>query len=248
MKRSYIKKGLAVLSATIILLDTGYPVQADQVRRYGIKYDNEKYEVKWKTGIRIKVTNSKGYLLGTESNVLGDLRYNKYIDKKYIHTLVAKMIMTPNSEKISDSRSMTGYGYGFSEFCSISCTLPSGAELESYSPENEPAKDSISLSASYTIESSDLDITSKCNTAKRLCETEYNYLRSIANPFASNKYVANESVQYAMYDYSYKSAYPTLTVKFNTEFGLAGDKDRSPWHIILDVISSGSKQVTCKFK
>lgn len=109
--------------------------------------------------------------------------------------------MTPNDYKAKiDSSS---FAYGFSEYLSVKVTLPS---LDDYEPQNTPSTDTITFSigadadganveASYSITHSDLDITASCNTATKTYYVKYNYKPSIANPFANNKYLANESIQ-----------------------------------------------------
>ena len=114
--------------------------------------------------------------------------------------------MTPNKEKVKVERSLTGtvYGYGYSEYLLVTAILP--GSLEDYSPENTPStssstisvSSSLAISASYTINTSDLKVISKCNTAKDIFSIEYDYKPSILNIFASNDYVANESIQKGM--------------------------------------------------
>lgn len=218
--------------------------------KYGVSYDTDQYEVEWKSKNYVKVYNEDGNLLGVSTGVFGNLRYKKKIDSKYCETLVVKMTMDPKSTKAKNG------GYAFSEYCSVKCTLPNGSELEYYEPQNVPSdtitlpvgfQDKASIGISYDDVSDDLDITSKCDTVDRLCYTIFDYKPSTKNPFADNKYVANESSQYAFYDYSTKNT-PTLTIKLNARFGVARDCDRSPWSIYLNDVSSATKTFKYQFK
>ena len=163
--------------------------------------------------------------------------------------------MTPNGKHNEYGRTQ----YGFSEYVSVKSTLPTNARIIDYVPKNEPSSDSLDLSlgassggasidASYTINHNDLDIEAKCNVKKRLFYEVYDYKPTLVNPFGSNKYVRNESFQYAMCNYDIKNNYNAITLKFDGRFGSAQNKDCSPLLINSSYIRGDTRTVSLFFK
>lgn len=225
-------------------------VDAEKVSKNGFSFDTSSYNVRWNNIYEFNVFSKKGGKLGTCSCVYGLARRKNTND----YVLLCKEIMTPNdkSVKINDIQS----GYGFSEFLSLKTTLPS---LEHYYPTNQPKSDevsfnagfdsskSFSIGASYTIKKSQLEITSKCNTPKKIYSIEYDYSPSIANPFGSNKYLANESYQMGYAQFSSSKKTISITMNVDARFGVAENDDASPWCVYINNVSSKKNSRTLSF-
>ena len=177
-----------------------------------------------------KVYSTAGEVLGTCSFVIGLTREKK--SNNYV--LMMREVMTPNNSKVliehvmNKEISYDRCGYGFSEYVSVKVALPS---LDDYEPHNTPKSDEITFSiggnkdgvdvgASYTVTHEDLDITASCNTPSKTYYVKYNYKPSLLNPFASNKYVANESVQLGVASFHTKEKMYSL--KWNMMQDLVG--------------------------
>ncbi len=182
--------------------------------------------------------------------IVGVARFNKSND----YTIVIKMVMTPNSKKVNLDGSR--YGYGLSEYVSVKTYVPTS--LGDYVPINEPSSDIIDLSlgyggkqaligASYSIVSSDLDITAKCDTPNRKYYVVYNYLPSIKNPFADNKYVTNESQQYGIAQFETKNRSYIFNITYDARFGASKGNSSAPWDIYLNYVRSTVAKVDYTF-
>ena len=213
---------------------------AATISRYGFSYDSSKYTVEWKVKQSIIVKSKTGAKLGTMTYVIGLAREKS----GYNFLLLVKEVMTPNSQKvlIDNSNNNKKYGYGYSEYVSIKAYLP--GDLENYTPQNTPKTNSTtlsmgvsasgpSISASYTINNSDLDVTAKCDTTKDMFYIVYDYIPSIINPFASNKYVANESSQYGIAHFSTEKNTSSFGfyINYEAKFGVSSNESRSPLSI-----------------
>lgn len=241
------KKKIAVLAVLLCVVCTS-PIETYATTKYGFTYDSH-YKVSWRELKTFNVyTQAKGKL-GTCGYVVGVGRQKK--TNNYI--LMTKEVMTPNKRK-AKIRGLN-YGYGFSEYVSVKATLPT---LDDYKPQNEPSKDTLSfsigadksganISASYSITHSDLDITSSCNTPNKLFYIKYNYKPSIANPCASNKYVANESIQLGAASFHTSNKKVSVTVNYDARFGVAENSNCSPWLICLNYIYKETDSETYNF-
>lgn len=224
--------------------------------KYGFTYDTSVYNVSWASYESVNVYSDVGTKLGTMSYLAGVARDKGSND----YVVMFKEVMTPNKTKVKVSSST--YGYGMSEYVSINVTLPT---LDDYSPKNDPSTDSVTLevgaskegpeiSASYTIEHNDLDITSKCNTSSKKYHIVYDYKPNIANPVASNKYLAYESVQLgeAQFEKAASSSSATKTtvsfkVNYQARFGAASNSACSPWCVYMNYVESASKSRSYSF-
>ena len=225
MKKRIISFILAMLCVLIVT-----PNEVKAANKYGFSYDSDVYNVKWSTMYSFNVYTDLGTKLGTCSYVVGLAREkdtNNFV-------LMTKEIMTPNNSKVKISNCK--HGYGFSEYVSVKVELPT---LDDYKPQNEPSKDTLSFSigadlsganvgASYSITHSDLDITSSCNTTTNTYHIKYNYKPSLINPFASNKYVANESVQLGAATFHKSKNKILFTMYYDARFGAAYNNSASP--------------------
>lgn len=257
--KRYGKNVLCLGLTSMVTLSALYPpvnISASTTSRNGFTFDDSKYTIKWKTGGSYNVYTAKGDVIGTVSYVIGRARYNKKnSSKEYQDTLLVKMIMTPNGKHKETNRTQ----YGFSEYVSVKSTLPLNARIIDYTPKNDPSSDQLDLSigadsggpsigASYSISHDDLDIESRCKTPNRLFHEVYNYKPTIANPFGNNKYLRNESFQFAMCNYDIKNNYNYITLSFDGRFGAAEDKACSPWCVIIDYVKSATRTVTFSVK
>ena len=139
------------------------------------------------------------------------------------------------------------YGYGFSEYVSLSTTLPS---LDNYQPQNTPSVDEVNLgasynkggkggiSASYTIKHNQLSITSQCSTPKKLYSIAHDYKPYIAQLWQNNKYLANESIQMGIAEFESSNSTVRFVVNYDARFGVATDASASPASIIANYVRS----------
>lgn len=247
-----VKKLICMVCCFLVLcgLFDVQQVDAEKVSKNGFSFDTSSYKVKWNNIYEFNVFTQKGGKLGTCSCVYGLARRkntNNYV-------LLWKAIMTPNDESVK--KNTLQKGYGFSEFLSLKTTLPS---LEHYYPTNQPKSDEISfnagfdssktlsIGASYTIKKSQLEITSKCNTPKKIYSIEYDYCPSMANPFGSNKYLANESFQMGYAQFSSNKKTICITMDVDARFGAAENDDASPWLVYMNYVRSKKDSRTFSF-
>ena len=252
MKKKFVKRiAVAMLifamAAYLLPQNLSFINRAEaNTTKYGFSYDESYYNVSWKAAQYLYVYSEVGGRLGTMTYYVGLARRKSTND----YIVMMKEVMTPNKSKVKINSSQ--YGYGLSEYVSVKTTLPS---LDNYYPQNDPGKDSISfsigvssekkaeISASYTVTHSDLDITASCNTPNRTYYIIYDYDPSIANPFASNKYVANESVQMGEAQFETSSGTVSFVMNYDARFGAAENANCSPWLVYLSYVrkTTGSR-------
>lgn len=195
------------------------------------------------------VYSSAGKKVGTCSYVIGLAREKKTND----YVLMLREVMTPNNSKVLITGST--YGYGFSEYVSAKVTLPS---LDDYEPQNTPSSQTVdftigadssgaNIRASYSVTKSDLNITSSCNTPSKLYFVKYDYKPSLVDPLASNKYVANESIQLGAASFHSSSSTISFTMNYDARFGAASDNAASPWLIYINTVYKATTSRTYSF-
>lgn len=240
--KKIMTKGVALFSVAAITASMLSP-SALASTKYGYTYDTDDYNVSWKAYESFNVYSEAGEKLGTCSYLVGLTREKKTND----YVLMGRQVMTPNKEKVKINK--TQYGYGLSEYVSLKGTLPT---LDDYKPQNKPNKDVLSfsigadssgasVSASYDIEHNDLDITAKCDTPSKKFHIIYDYKPSMANPAASNKYVANESIQLGAAAFHTKKDTVDFSIKYDARFGAAKNSSCSPWLIYIDYVCKATK-------
>ncbi|MCR4928059.1 MAG: hypothetical protein K5927_08765 [Lachnospiraceae bacterium] len=247
-KSAYLLLTIAIVLSSLFGLYS--EADAATTSKYGFSYDTSLYNVQWKTSESIYVRNSSGYLLGTMTYYTGLARRKGTSD----YIVMFREVMTPNPSKVYTEAG--NKCYGLSEYVSVKSTLK---QLGDYKPQNTPATDTMSfslglgsdkkasISASYDIKHTDLDITSSCNTPNNLYFVKYDYKPSIANPFASNKYVSNESVQLGEAQFDNTDNTIKFTVYYDARFGGAEDSKRSPWLIYLNYVKQKTGSKTYSF-
>lgn len=234
-----LKRVVSLLMLCVVLLGCSSDVSARTVSKNGFTYDDSDYTVTWKSNQNFHVYTEAGEKLGTVEYTVGVAKLEGYND----YTLMVKLTMTPNNRKVTKSGSRKIYG--LSEYVSIKTYVP--GQLGEYRPVNDPKsndvelsfgvdKEGASLGVSYTIENSDLDITAKCNSNTEMFYEVYDYKPSIVNPFASNKYVANESSQYGMAQFETTKSSYTFTMNIDGRFGASTDNESDPWDIIVNYV------------
>lgn len=245
-------KKIACLVLSCAVLTTGMSsIQVKAVTKNGFTYNASQYSsVVWKSQGNTKVYSSGDGLLGTLTYTVDVARYKSTND----YITMVKMVMTPYNSKVKVNQYW--YGYGFSEYVSVSTIVP-GA-LNDYKPKNDPSsntvnlslgysKDGASIGASYDIVHKELDITAKCDTPKKKYYVVYDYKPNIVLVAASNKYVANESEQYGMAQFETSSKTQKITYNFDARFGAAEDNAASPLNIYLNDVFKQTKAVTHTF-
>lgn len=245
------KRGtLYLVVAAIILVGVFSNVTTvDAKTKNGFTYDKKEFDVKWVDYEKIVVKSDEGGTLGTLSYLTGVARAKGTND----YLILFKEVMTPGTKKVK-LNIYNQKGYGMSEYMSLKATL---ASLSDYKPQNDPNTDSInigmgidkdgpSVSASYEVKTSELDITSKCNTPKNLYQVVYDYKPHIPNVFGSNKYLANESVQMGMAEITKKKGKVNFTVDYEARFGAASKKNCRPETVWLDYVKN--KKGSRKYK
>lgn len=247
-----LHKKVTCLMLSCALLSVGMlsmPVNA--VTKNGFSYNTAKFSsVIWKSQGSVNVYSSADELVGIMSYTVGVARYKGTKD----YTKMIRMIMTPYNSKVKISK--YSYGYGFSEYVSVSSVVPHS--LDEYRPVNNPSSNSVNLSlgyskdgasigVDYSIVHNDLDITAKCDTPMRKYHVVYNYKPNIANIFASNKYLANESKQYGMAQFSTSNKKQNITYNFDARFGVAENNAASPINIYLNKVFKETKAIKYTF-
>lgn len=215
----------------------------------GFTYSENEFNVEWKSYESFNVYTDQGGRLGTTSYVVGLARCKKSND----YMLMAKEVMTPNKNKVLLDR--WNYGYGISEYVSAKVTLPS---LNDYQPKNDPGTDQVNLSLgaskggpevglSYEIKHNDLDITSKCNTPSKQYYEVYDYQPSIACPWSSNKYVANESIQLGLAEFETRNGTVSFQMNYDARYGSACEKNAAPWYVNIGYVRKATKSRNYSF-
>ncbi len=231
-------KRIIITLVLIFALLSGMGEEAFAASKYGFNYDESNGKVKWAGYFKVNVTQNN-VLLGSMSYYVGVQQLNN--SNEYI--LMTKEVMTPTEYRENGKLKLKG----LSEYVSVKTTLPS---LDNYTPQNTPATDSFSItaganasggtiSASYSIKHNDLKITSKCDTPKKLFYIEYDYLPSIINIFADNTYVANESAQYGMAEFTKTTGNKNsvgLYMQYDARFGVATTENCTPVSILTGVV------------
>ncbi len=230
---------------------------ATSITKNGFVYDDSVYNTRWMEKESVCVTTSEGKILGKMTYYVGLSRRKGSND----WIVMYREAMEPNSSKVKINSYQSGYG--LSEYLSVtSANLPS---LDDYLPVNTPNKDKVSLSlgisgsgagasanvsANYVITHNDLDITASCSTSTGKYYVKYDYKPGLVNLFASNKYVANESIQMGMAQFETKglSDYVTIPVKYEVRFGAASNSKRSPAFIYVNYIRKASDSRVYQFK
>lgn len=202
-----MKRVVCLIMVAMIMMGYAGEVYAGMISVNGFKYDSTDMEVTWKSQKTVNVKTSAGSTLGKLSYVVGVGKY-KYASE---WVLMVRMVMEPNDSKARLYKNGNSYAFGYSEYVSVDVVVP--GQMGEYTPVNTPEKDKLnlnigydgtnsSINASYEIETEDLEITSRCSTSRRRFWIEYDYLPSKIRWWADNKYVANESVQMGMVQFS----------------------------------------------
>lgn len=236
MKR---KRLLCAVIALVIIISSIPIAGATEVSKYGFTYDDTCYIVQWKVMDSFQVKTSENGLLGTMSYVVGLARRNF----SYDYILMTKETMTPYNKSVKIN-GVGQTGYGMSEYVSVKVVLPS---LDNYSPQNSPTSDSVTLSlgadkdgasfeASYTLSHEGLVVTANCDTPEKKFHIIYDYKPHIANPVASNKYLAKESIQLGMAEFHSVKNTVSFRVYYDARFGAASKSSRSPWSVYMNYV------------
>ncbi len=227
-----MKRIIALLMLVLMLCsESGFymkKAEASEISEKGFAYDDSVYDTQWLAKESVNVRTSEGGLLGTMTFYVGlgrDKGSNFYVT-------MYKEVMEPNSYKVKINGSKSGYG--LSEYLSV--TSEGFSLLSDYYPMNAAYKeDTLSgfvggFSVDYEIAHRKLDITSSCSSSTGKYYIIYDYKPSVVNLFASNKYVANESVQMGMVQSEKRGNknYIAIPVEYDVRFGAASDSKRSP--------------------
>lgn len=251
IKRLFV---VLLVFCTILMNCVFYNTSEASTTKYGFTYDETCYNVQWQKAEYCYVYSELGGLLGTMTYYVGLARKKGTND----YIIMVKEVMTPNKKRVNlytDSKGMIT-GYGLSEYVSVKTTLPS---LDDYYPKNNPSSDSISfsigvssekkadISASYTITHNDLNITSSCNTPKRMYYVIYDYKPNLVMVWKNNKYVANESVHLGEAQFEATAPGFSLTFYYDVRFGAASNSACSPLLIYKNYIRSAKKTRSLAF-
>lgn len=251
-----IKKTCTLILTYVLVIASCSPCLVKAYEKNGFTYNKAAFStIEWKTKDSVDVKSTAGGLLGRLNYYIGVGRYKKSSD----YIVMIAMAMEPNDQKVKLYKvdNHMYYGYGFSEYLSVSTIVP--GELGGYKPVNTPSSDKLTLSlgcgkddtsvgVSYEIVHNDLDITARCSTSSDKYYVVYDYLPNIWNMTASNKYVANESQQYGMAQFTTDRRTQQITFNFDVRFGAAEDNAAKPWNIYPKKIFRATKSVTYTFK
>ncbi len=245
-----IKRVVCMMLICTMVLSVPCEADARVIDKHGFTYDTSDYTVTWKQSYKTYVYSEEGGLLGTLTYHIGMARLNGTND----YNAMIKLIMTPNDSKVK--RKGSSYGYGLSEYVSFKTYVP--GVMGEYSPENLPDNGKIGLSfgvdssglalgVDYTVDVSDIDIYADCYETTNRARFVYNYLPSIANPFADNTYVAKQSSQYAMFQFETSKSDYEFAVTTDVRFGASEDNDSSPWYIYMNYVRQTVKTMYIKW-
>lgn len=225
---STVKKIAVFIFALIMIANTAAETTYAASSKYGFTYDTAVSNVEWKASESILVKTAVGDLLGTMTYYVGVARAKGTND----YVLMTKEVMTPYGKKAQTA--FLKWGYGFSEYVSVSVVLPS---LDNYMPTNSPTTDSVTLNASfsekgaqvgasYTVKKEQLAITAKCDTPNHKYYIVYDYKPYSINILKKNTYLANESSQMGMAEFTTSENKVTFTINYDARFGANNTSDQ----------------------
>jgi len=211
--------------------------------------DTSQYNMEWIRSETEYVLDDDGKKIGYLICDLGVARIKGTDD----YVAAIRTLIGPEKTMIGDSE------YGLNEYLYVKAT---GPMLDNYTPVNLPSSSSsetvfarvkmrklMGIGIEFKNDSPDVERTvESCTGDESKYAVEYDYTPSRLNPFGNNKMFSNERIEYGEFSFVSEDEEVTITLDFDVRFGVAGDKDRSPWSIKKGKIYDKTVTQTHTFK